>query len=500
MKKNRLKTMFILLLLAAGSISVHAQQGFGTNSPHPSAVVDMKSDNKGVLLPRVALKSTTDDQTVPDPADHLVVFNAAVVATTATVGGVTPGLYYWDKLAKAWVREQSSSGAVGINTATPDASAMLDISSTTQGLLPPRMTTEQIVAIANPDAGLMVYNTDTHCLMFYNNTAFKCTYANSTLSQVNIVPGDAAPTFDGVTNAIENMSNTVPKPPSYPYVGETVAATPTGYKGNTQGPTIYQWFRYDDAAGTVNRTAIIGATASTYKLTAADAGKYIGVSAQPTASSGTSPGFAVYATPLTMPVWKCGMEFTMWHNSAGGVAPITGDVKYKTVIHEGYCWLAQNLGASDQAPTVDNAEEKYAGWYWQHNRSKGYTYKSQSSWSSGSDKSWASSADPCYLLLGGSWKVPSDNRLKDLISPSGHGLDYYWGRTTLKLHYGGYISTSGSKTGLGSKYGFGCYTAQGGLGTKAYALVHSGTFNPGAYVDLDDVDYAYNLRCICSIP
>ena len=51
---------------------------------------------------------------------------------------------------------------VGINStgATPNTSAMLDIVSTTSGLLVPRMTNAQKNAIATPATGLLVYQTD----------------------------------------------------------------------------------------------------------------------------------------------------------------------------------------------------------------------------------------------------------------------------------------------------------------------------------------------------
>lgn len=49
---------------------------------------------------------------------------------------------------------------VGIGTNTPNASAQLDISSTTKGLLVPRMTQAQRTAISNPAQGLLVYQTD----------------------------------------------------------------------------------------------------------------------------------------------------------------------------------------------------------------------------------------------------------------------------------------------------------------------------------------------------
>ncbi len=53
----------------------------------------------------------------------------------------------------------SSAQSVGIGTNTPNASALLDITSTTKGLLAPRMTNVQMNAITSPAAGLIVYNT-----------------------------------------------------------------------------------------------------------------------------------------------------------------------------------------------------------------------------------------------------------------------------------------------------------------------------------------------------
>lgn len=60
---------------------------------------------------------------------------------------------------------------VSVNTtgAAPDASAMLDVSSTTQGLLPPRMTQAQRTAIALPATGLVVYQTDGTAGLYCNH-------------------------------------------------------------------------------------------------------------------------------------------------------------------------------------------------------------------------------------------------------------------------------------------------------------------------------------------
>ncbi len=63
---------------------------------------------------------------------------------------------------------------VGIGTTTPNASSALDIKSTTQGLLAPRMTTAQRTAItvsATTD-GLLVYDTDLKSFYYYNATTW----------------------------------------------------------------------------------------------------------------------------------------------------------------------------------------------------------------------------------------------------------------------------------------------------------------------------------------
>ncbi|HEY9705602.1 MAG TPA: hypothetical protein V6C58_24400, partial [Allocoleopsis sp.] len=48
-------------------------------------------------------------------------------------------------------------GALGLGTSSPNASALLDVSSTTKGVLLPRMSGAQAEAIATPADGLVVY-------------------------------------------------------------------------------------------------------------------------------------------------------------------------------------------------------------------------------------------------------------------------------------------------------------------------------------------------------
>jgi len=60
------------------------------------------------------------------------------------------------------IRLKKSSGNLLIGTSVDDASSILNIASTTKGLLPPRMTTTQRDAISTPAEGLEIYNLTTH--------------------------------------------------------------------------------------------------------------------------------------------------------------------------------------------------------------------------------------------------------------------------------------------------------------------------------------------------
>lgn len=64
----------------------------------------------------------------------------------------------------------SVNAQIGIGTITPDASSILDVTSITQGMLPPRMTTTQRTAIATPANGLMVFDTTAGYLYYYDTS------------------------------------------------------------------------------------------------------------------------------------------------------------------------------------------------------------------------------------------------------------------------------------------------------------------------------------------
>ncbi len=70
-------------------------------------------------------------------------------------------------LLAALLLSVSTFAQVGINTETPDASAALDITSTTGGFLIPRMTETQRDAISPAATGLMIYQTDGAAGFYY---------------------------------------------------------------------------------------------------------------------------------------------------------------------------------------------------------------------------------------------------------------------------------------------------------------------------------------------
>lgn len=84
---------------------------------------------------------------------------------------------------------------IGISNAglLPNSSAMLDISSTTQGLLIPRMTHAEMLAIGAPATSLLVYSTTDLCFYFYTGAAWQVLHCTCLGAPVMSISGNAAP-------------------------------------------------------------------------------------------------------------------------------------------------------------------------------------------------------------------------------------------------------------------------------------------------------------------
>ncbi|MCS7074866.1 MAG: hypothetical protein NZ108_10410, partial [Bacteroidia bacterium] len=90
---------------------------------------------------------------------------------------------------------------VGIGTATPDASSLLDLTSTTRGLLTPRMTAAQRTAITSPATGLLVYQTDGTPGFYY--------YDGSTWVLISTTSSGWSITGNSGTNPATNFIGTI---------------------------------------------------------------------------------------------------------------------------------------------------------------------------------------------------------------------------------------------------------------------------------------------------
>ena len=88
-----------------------------------------------------------------------ILFSSGVDASTATIANSNMAIF--------------DNGSVSVGGAADAASVKFQITSTTKGFLPPRMTTTQINAISSPATGLMVYNTTENTICFYNGTTWQ---------------------------------------------------------------------------------------------------------------------------------------------------------------------------------------------------------------------------------------------------------------------------------------------------------------------------------------
>jgi hypothetical protein len=121
----------------------------------------------------------------------------------------TNSLGFYDETASAYRLSILTTGEVGIGTTTPSTKAALDITSTTKGFLPPRMTTTQRNAIASPPAGLVIYNTTTSNLNTYNGSAWVELVDSADLG-TGIPTFLADPSSENLANALGDTIGTGP--------------------------------------------------------------------------------------------------------------------------------------------------------------------------------------------------------------------------------------------------------------------------------------------------
>ncbi len=165
---------------------------------------------------------------------------------------------------------------LGVGTATPDVSAKLDVASTTQGVLFPRMTMAQRNAIASPAKGLLIWQTDGTAGFYYNS--------GTPASPSWITLGAVGPT--GATGPVGATGAQGP-------IGPTGATGPQGPAGGSTVTFLTKTANYTITAADVANDLVLVNTANTLatftlpSASAAGLGKKIYISGS--ASGSTLP-------------------------------------------------------------------------------------------------------------------------------------------------------------------------------------------------------------------
>jgi len=142
--------------------------GIGTSAP--SEILHLAK--AGTLTLKIENTTTS--------ADSNVLFKNAAGSSYFGLNSIGPYIYIADArdiqfyTTNAERFRITSSGSVGIGTTAPAASSLLDVTSTTKGFLPPRMTNTQRLAISSPAVGLIVFVTTTleEGLWVYHSTGW----------------------------------------------------------------------------------------------------------------------------------------------------------------------------------------------------------------------------------------------------------------------------------------------------------------------------------------
>ena len=161
--------------------------------------------------------------------------NTGTLASTAAIGSAANNSFIGTTDSKDFAMVTNnlermritSGGNIGMGNISPAATAALDITSTTKGLLIPRMTTSQRDAITLPATGLQIYNTDCSMLNYWSGSCW--------ISTSKALPSPDPITSSGTTVFCAGQTRTysIPAVPGATKYGWTVPAGTTINSGQS---------------------------------------------------------------------------------------------------------------------------------------------------------------------------------------------------------------------------------------------------------------------------
>ncbi|MCX6269173.1 MAG: hypothetical protein NTW16_17770 [Bacteroidetes bacterium] len=469
--KNAIILMFVFLIAGTNAFSQVSINTDG-NQPAASSMLDVTSDNKGFLMPRMTFEQRN---AIPAPAEGLMVFctncgtNGALSifsdgawrllfpcftpASTSAVNTILPGQIIW-----RWNLPAGVSGSKW-NTSNNYETAM--------------------------DMGSATARTETGIVCDTSYTRFVWSYD---------ICGNSAPLILLQSTSTGPLIPThYPMPPSFNHITWAWESVP--------GATGYKWSMTNDYESAIDMEITFSFTESDLSC-ATSYTRYVWAYN----SCGYSEPLLMESTTLNC--FYCGVPFTKVHLSSEGVAPVNKSVTYGTAMGisglstRSQCWLTSNLGASHQATAVDDATEASAGWYWKFNRKQGYKHDGMISpaWTDAGDygtNNWQQENDPCHLELGSIWRVPTMVEWDNL---------QMWGSWTnwngpfnsvLKIHAAGSIGSTGNLQGRGIE---GRYWSSN---ADPYDIIVYGVLlyinNSAVFTDGGRKENGRSVRCILSM-
>lgn len=93
-----MKKYFLIIYILCSVNILRSQVGINVEIPHPSTILEVGAEvkNGGILLPRLTLQNAVDDETIPNPATGLMVYNLTTSDTEDANQLFADHIYVWD--------------------------------------------------------------------------------------------------------------------------------------------------------------------------------------------------------------------------------------------------------------------------------------------------------------------------------------------------------------------------------------------------------------------
>ena len=465
-----MKNLFLsilMLLLNCGIMYSQVSVTSDGSAPDNSAMFDVKSTDKGILIPRL-----TYDQrnAISTPAEGLIIF-------CTDCGGDGSLSIYSNGTWKTFSPCSSASPVAGVNSIS--SGQIIWNWNPVSGATGYKWSTSNNFSAAL-DMGTICSKTETcstcdtaytRFIWSYNSCAISAaTTLSETLPDIAIPASPTAGTHLPSVNQIVWNWNTV--------------AGASGYKWNTMDE---YGSAEDMGAGTTKTESALNCGTSYTRYVWANNGC----------------GHSASTSLMQSTIACCGDPFNVDHLVSGGAAPVDKSTTYGTVTNvpgeSSKCWITSNLGSDNQATSVDDASEASAGWYWQFNRLQGYMHDGvdrtpNTTWIINIDENsdWTSANDPCPHELGGGWRIPTYTEWYN-VDAGGNWTDWNHAyNSVLKIHGAGILDYSSGT--LSSRGSFGVYWSSSQLGNTdgKYLILVSGGSEMGSITK----SYAFPLRCL----